>query len=144
MRFIITDKIIKYYIEASFSSEYIEGKESKLVVVNSIYSIDDLDEESISIIYSEITWFMDKSIDIIVEAIEYNNEELNDSHYRQIMHDLWNARNGHYSGFLGGDYSDEVGESLNDTANKLGLSYFIFNEATGKLHMEVNNSILNY
>ncbi len=80
--------------------------------MDSLYSIDDLEESFLAESEKELNEFMDKARHLFTE------EEINESH---IEHDFWLTRNGHGAGFWDGDY--ENGDELSEVAKSFGEVY---------------------
>jgi hypothetical protein len=90
------------------------------------YGVDDIAPETLAKMWADCMAFYDANINDITDGeFDYPSEK--------VVHDFWLTRNGHGCGFWDGDWSEDAGKRLTDSANGFG-TFDLYIGDDGKIH----------
>lgn len=127
----VNDDFVAAYIRCAMWSSNDESTESGGVPIDQNYGPDDLDEDSRAKMVEDCRQFLEKCGHLITQE----NLLKSGNPFEHAGNDFWLTRNGHGSGFLDGDWVDEVDQQLYDLSHEFGESYLSVEE-DGKVYCD--------
>lgn len=126
------DEALAHYVEAALFSANDESDERGGVPLDSNYTADDIDPDTLAAMRDDVAQFLRENWDDI-QTWPGNGPE-GTTATQQAGHDLWFTRNGHGVGFWEPEWPKPAGDRLDAAAKQLGECWLYVGD-DGRIHL---------